>query len=221
MLDKDKTGIIAEFKRKSPSKGIINENADLLKVTSAYKQMGASGISVLTDESFFGGSLKDLALAVSSDLPVLRKDFIVDSYQLVEAKAYGASVILLIAACLTTEKVKELAIFAKDLGLEVLLEIHNEAELDHICEAVDLVGVNNRDLKTFKVDINISLDLIKKIPVSKIAITESGISGVDKILILKKAGYTGFLIGENFMKHADPAIAFADFVQELKANYES
>ncbi|HEV7620473.1 MAG TPA: indole-3-glycerol phosphate synthase TrpC [Flavisolibacter sp.] len=220
LLDESKTGIIAEFKRKSPSKGIINDKASVEDVTGAYARLGASGISVLTDETFFGGSINDLVRAGSNQLPLLRKDFMVDEYQIIESKAYGASVILLIAACLSKEKVRELAKLAKGIGLEVLLEIHNEEELDHICNEVDFVGVNNRDLKTFKVDINISLDLIDKIPTSKISITESGISDIEKILTLKKAGFKGFLIGENFMKHADPAIAFAAFVQQLKANYE-
>ncbi len=150
------------------------------------------------------------------NIPILRKDFIIDEYQLVEAKAIGASVILLIAACLSVERVQELALFAKRLGLEVLLEIHNEAELQHICNEVDIVGVNNRDLKTFTVDVNRSIELSDKIPQEKIKISESGISDVATIARLKQHGFTGFLIGETFMKNADPTIAFADFIHELR-----
>ena len=217
LLDNTKTGIIAEFKRKSPSKGIINSTATVEEVTTAYAKYGASGISVLTDEEFFGGSLADLLAATINEVPLLRKDFMIDEYQLMEAKAYGAEVILLIAACLTPSSVKQMAATAKSIGLEVLLEIHNEEELGHICDEVDLVGVNNRNLKTFEVSIDISLDLINKIPKNKPAIAESGISNVDTIVTLRKAGFSGFLIGENFMKQPNPSIAFADFVNQLKA----
>ena len=217
LLDPAKTGIIAEFKRKSPSKGIINDRVTVEEVTRAYAQHGASGISVLTDHEFFGGSLDDLLAATINEVPLLRKDFMIDEYQLVEAKAYGAEVILLIAACLTPAEVKTMAGVAKGLGLEVLLEIHNEEELGHICDAVDLVGVNNRNLKTFTVSIDTSLALINKIPKEKPAVAESGISDVDTIVTLRQAGFTGFLIGENFMKQASPSIAFADFVNQLKA----
>ncbi|HEX2629706.1 MAG TPA: indole-3-glycerol phosphate synthase TrpC, partial [Chitinophagaceae bacterium] len=164
LTDPAKTGIIAEFKRRSPSKGMINENADAGDVTAAYAAHGASGLSVLTDEKFFGGSTADLIKAIEHGIPVLRKDFIVDEYQIVEARSIGASVILLIAACLSPEEVKYFAGFAKELGMEVLLEIHDETELDHICDEVHMVGVNNRSLKTFNVDIQTSLRLIKHIP---------------------------------------------------------
>ena len=217
LLDAEKTGIIAEFKRKSPSKGIINGTATVEEVTSAYAKYGASGISVLTDQDFFGGSLDDLLAATINEVPLLRKDFMIDEYQLIEAKAFGAEVILLIAACLTPYEVKTMAATAKNLGLEVLLEIHNDEELEHICDAVDLVGVNNRNLKTFEVSIKTSLDLINKIPKDKPAVAESGISDVDTIVTLRDAGFKGFLIGENFMKQANPSIAFADFVNQLKA----
>ncbi len=140
----------------------------------------------------------------------------IDEYQLVEAKAHGASVILLIAACLSPERVKELAVTAKDLGLEVLLEIHNEDELGHICDEVDLVGVNNRNLKDFVVNVEASAQLIKAIPTNKVAVAESGINNTDTIVFLRKAGFKGFLIGEHFMKQPHPTIAFADFVTELK-----
>jgi indole-3-glycerol phosphate synthase len=134
-----------------------------------------------------------------------------------EARGIGADVILLIAANLSQQQVKELAAEAKELGLEVLLEIHNEEELNHICHDVDFVGVNNRNLKTFEVDINTSLRLVQQIPADKPAIAESGISNVDTIVTLKNAGFKGFLIGENFMKQASPSVAFADFVKQLRA----
>ena len=215
LLDENRTGIIAEYKRKSPSKGIINNQSTVGEVTTAYARFGASGISVLTDEEFFGGNLNDLLYATINEVPLLRKDFMIDEYQIVEAKAYGAEVILLIASCLSKQEVKQLAATAKNLGLEVLLEIHNEEELEHICDEVDLVGVNNRNLKTFEVSIESSLQLINKIPTSKPAIAESGISNVETILTLRQAGFKGFLIGENFMKEANPARAFEDFSKQL------
>ncbi len=217
LSDPAKTGIIAEFKRRSPSKGVINNVASVEDVTAAYTRNAASGISVLTDEKFFGGTNTNLISARKNQIPILRKEFIIDEYQIVEAKSIGADVILLIAACLSPLEVKQLASKAKQLGLEVLLEIHNEAELGHICDEVDLVGVNNRNLKTFEVDIQTSLKLINRIPKEKIAISESGISDVETILTLKSAGFKGFLIGENFMKQPDPTIAFAEFTNQLKA----
>lgn len=220
LLDPGRTGIIAEFKRKSPSKGWINKDAQVKQITASYAKY-ASGISVLTDHEFFGGGLDDLRSARVNKVPLLRKDFIIDEYQLFEAKAHGADVILLIAACLLPKAVKNLAKKAGQLGMETLLEIHNKAELEHLCDEVDLVGVNNRNLKTFTVDVNTSRDLIKNIPTGKPAISESGISDVQTIVSLKQAGFKGFLIGENFMKHADPAIAFADFVKQLKATSPS
>lgn len=213
------TGIIAEFKRKSPSKGIINDQVNILDVINAYDSQGASGISVLTDKKFFGGNLKDIYDNKNTlHTPVLRKDFMIDEYQFYEAKAIGADVILLIAACLTVKQVKQFATLAKQLGLEVLLEIHSHEELEHICDKIDFVGVNNRNLKTFEVDIQTSLRLAGEIPGAFIKISESGISDVDTVVTLKHAGYKGFLMGENFMKHSRPAIAFAGFVQQLKKN---
>ena len=214
--EEGKTGIIAEFKRQSPSKGIINAIAGVEEVTKAYEQFGASGISVLTDQTFFGGSLTDLSIAVARTIPVLRKEFIVDEFQLIEAKAYGASVILLIAACLTAEKTKQLAIIAKSLGLEVLLELHDATELGHICEEVDLVGINNRSLKSFEVNIEHSLQLKNQLPKDKLSIAESGIYDVETFKLLKKEGFDGFLMGEYFMKQADPAAAFEAFTQLIK-----
>ncbi|WP_018612134.1 indole-3-glycerol phosphate synthase TrpC [Segetibacter koreensis] len=218
LLTEGATGIIAEFKRKSPSKGVINGEVQIGPVVEAYDAHGASGISILTDENYFGGSNDDIVYARDIvSVPILRKDFIIDEYQIVEAKAIGASVILLIAACLTPKRVQELALFAKRLSLEVLLEIHNEGELKHICNEVDIVGVNNRDLKTFTVDVSRSIELSERIPADKIKISESGISDVDTIVRLRQFGFSGFLIGESFMKHTDPSIAFADFVNALKA----
>jgi indole-3-glycerol phosphate synthase len=218
LLNEASTGIIAEFKRRSPSKGAINEAVQIGPVVEAYDIHGASGISILTDENYFGGNNEDIIYARNIvRVPILRKDFIIDEYQLLEAKAIGASVVLLIAACLSPKRVRELALFAKRLSLEVLLEIHNEEELQHISNEVDIVGVNNRDLKTFTVDINRSLELSEQIPEEKIRISESGISNVNSIITLKQAGFKGFLIGENFMRQPDPSIAFADFVNQLKA----
>ena len=216
LLDESKSGIITEFKRKSPSKGIINGEADVVDVTTAYTKNGASCLSVLTDEHFFGGSTEDLIKARVNEIPILRKDFIIDEYQIVEAKSMGADVILLIAACLSIAEVKQLAAFAKNLGLSVLLELHAEEELEHICDETDIVGINNRNLKTFEVDIDRSLKMAKKIPGNKIKIAESGIGSVSTINLFKENGFKGFLMGENFMKEADPGKAFAKFVRELK-----
>ncbi len=215
LLNGKGTGIIAEFKRRSPSKGMINDKADVVDVTSAYARYGASGLSVLTDGHFFGGTEADLQRARVNKLPVLRKDFIIDEYQLVESRAMGADVILLIAACLSTERVKELTSFARHLHLEVLLELHQADELGHICEGIELVGVNNRDLKTFAVDINRSIELGRKIPGDKIRIAESGIKDADSVHKLREEGFKGFLIGEQFMRTNDPGNAFKDFVHQL------
>lgn len=218
LLSNGSSGIIAEFKRKSPSKGWFKtKELEVEPVVVGYNK-AAAGISVLTDDEFFGGDLDDLIQTkVVTDIPVLRKDFIIDKWQIAEAKAFGADVILLIAACLTKDEVKDFAAYAKSIGLESILEIHNEEELGHICAEVDMVGVNNRNLKTFEVDINTSLQLINKIPAGKPAIAESGISTVETIVTLRNAGFRGFLIGENFMKATDPTIAFADFINQLNA----
>lgn len=219
LLDPTKTGIIGEFKRRSPSKGIINDKVDVVEVTKGYAENGASCLSVLTDEKFFGGSDQDLLSARVNRIPILRKDFIIDEYQVIEAKSIGADVILLIAACLSPAEVKRLAATAKGIGLEVLLELHAEEELEHICDHTNIIGINNRNLKTFDVDIERSLRMAEQIPLSKLKIAESGISTVEDIFLFKRHGFHGFLIGENFMKAPDPAIAFADFVDRLrKAN---
>jgi indole-3-glycerol phosphate synthase len=216
LADPGKTGIIAEFKRRSPSKGVINDRSAVEEVTRGYTAAGASCLSVLTDGPSFGGSTEDLMAARVNAVPILRKDFIVDEYQILEARAMGADVILLIAACLTREEVCRLAKFARGLGLEVLLEIHGEDELGHICGATPVVGVNNRDLKTFTVDIERSIRLIGRIPKDKILVAESGIDKVETIWRMQDSGFHGFLIGERFMKEQNPAIAFASFVEKLK-----
>lgn len=217
LTEENASGIIAEFKRRSPSKGDINAQASVYKITRGYEEAGASGSSVLTDVDYFGGSLKDLFEAKSfCPLPILRKDFMVDRYQLFEAKAYGADVILLIAAALSKQKVKELAAEAKDLELEILFEIHTEEELDKLCPEIDMVGVNNRNLKDFTVDIQRSIDLVDKIPNQFVKVSESGISSVDTVKALRDVGYKGFLMGENFMKEKDPAQAAANFISELR-----
>lgn len=215
LKDDSKSGIIAEFKRASPSKGSINTQARVEDVAQAYATYGASGISVLTDERFFNGSLSDLQLATKNAVPVLRKDFMIDDYQIIEAKAYGASVILLIAACLSTVEVKSLACTAKNLGLEVLLELHDETELNHICDGVDIIGINNRNLKTFTVDLEQSVRLAERIGNGFLKIAESGINNPEDVFYLKQHGFDGFLIGESFMKEPDPGAAFRNFVMAL------
>ncbi len=218
LLDPERTGIIAEFKKKSPSKGIINANALPEVVTKQYEEAGASAVSVLTDIDFFGGSDEDLARARKAiNIPILRKDFIVDEYQIVEAKAMGANVILLIAACLPTEQVKQFSEFTHSLGMEVLLEVHNEEELfANLYPSIDVVGVNNRNLKDFSVSIETSIRLAELIPAHYLKISESGISDVASITKLRDQGFNGFLIGENFMRTADPGEAMKKFVKEIK-----
>lgn len=218
LLKKESTGIIAEFKRKSPSKGWFkDENYSAPSVIIEYKIFGAAGVSVLSDTDFFGGDLPDITVCRTvPDIPILQKDFIIDEIQVMEAKAYGADVILLIAAILTPERVIQLTTEAKKYGLEVLLEIHEEKELGHICDEVDMVGINNRNLKTFQVDIGHSIRLSKQLPADKIKIAESGIDDVEMIRILKEEGFNGFLVGEKFMKADHPGRAFDEFVQQLK-----
>ena len=213
LLDSTSTGIIAEFKRRSPSKGIINNTATPLEVAVGYENAGAAGISILTDEQFFGGADTDLIKVRSTiNIPILRKEFIIDDYQLYEAKSIGADVILLIAACLTPEEVISLSSTAQSLGLEVLLELHDEDELEHICDTVDMVGINNRSLKTFDVDIERSLKMAQQIPAGKLKIAESGIDDPTLIKLFRSNGYSGFLIGENFMKSSDPILAIQQFI---------
>lgn len=216
LKDPSRSNIITEFKRQSPSKGVINGDADVVSVTKGYTQNGSACLSVLTDTDFFGGKNEDLVAARVNEIPLLRKDFIVDAYQILEAKAIGADVILLIAACLTPDQVIVLTDYAHGLGLEVLLELYSEEELGHIYEKVDLVGINNRNLKTFEVDIQNSIRLLGLLPKDKPAIAESGISRPETVKELMDAGFEGFLMGEHFMKTNDPAKAFADYYQALK-----
>ncbi|QRR02850.1 indole-3-glycerol phosphate synthase TrpC [Dyadobacter sandarakinus] len=210
--------IISEFKRKSPSKGIINDQVTPAQVTRDYVAAGAVALSVLTDTDFFGGSFADFGSAreANTGTPMLRKDFMVDEYQLYEAKSIGADVILLIAACLSPAEVKSLSRKAHELGLEVLLEVHNAEELSEcLTDEVDIVGVNNRNLKTFVTSIETSVALSEQIPASFVKISESGLQGADEIVHLYKHGYKGFLIGETFMKTADPGAALANLQLEL------
>lgn len=214
----ERTGIIAEYKRASPSKGLINGTSSVEEVVLGYQQAGASAISVLTDKDYFQGSLEDLTKAREVlHIPLLRKDFIVDKYQIAEAKAYGADIILLIAACLSTQEVADFSSYAKSLGLNVLLEVHNEEELIHnIFPTIDAIGVNNRNLKDFSVSLEHSYDLVDKIPNTYIKVSESGISDPNTIIDLRNKGFQGFLIGENFMKTSNPSEAIEDFVKQLK-----
>ncbi|PTT02383.1 indole-3-glycerol phosphate synthase TrpC [Pedobacter sp. HMWF019] len=217
LTNDQRTGIIAEFKRRSPSKGIINDRVTVEEVTTAYAAAGASAISVLTDIDFFGGDPSDLLKARAvNQVPLLRKDFMIDEYQVLEAKAWGADVILLIAAILTPKEIVALAATAKGLGLNVLLEVHNQEELERsICADLDAIGVNNRNLADFSVNIQTSFDLVHQIPDDFMKISESAISHTDTIKRLKVAGFNGFLIGENFMKTEDPGAAMRQFARDL------
>jgi len=217
LLDPLKTGIIAEFKRQSPSKGIINDTALVPDVTKGYEMAGASGISILTDTDFFGGNQIDLVRGHEAvSIPILRKDFMIDIYQVFEAKSWGASAILLIAAVLTKEKARELGSMAKALGMDVLMEVHNREELDVVNEYVDIVGVNNRDLKTFNVSLDRSVELASYMPKETVKISESGIYSVDDIKFLRSHGFQGFLIGENFMRTENPGQACIEFSNKLR-----
>ncbi|KPL16060.1 MAG: indole-3-glycerol phosphate synthase [Bacteroides sp. SM23_62] len=217
LADSSATGIIAEFKRKSPSRGLINEKADPVKISKGYVQAGAIGLSVLTDTRYFAGNREDLVrVRETNQCPILRKDFMIDEYQVLEARAWGADVILLIAAVLEKDKVRDLSAMAHSLGLEVLLEIHQESELDFLDENIDLVGVNNRDLKRMVADVNTSIALSEKIPADFLKISESGISDPGTILKLKEYEYRGFLIGEYFMQHDDPVKACRELIEGLQ-----
>lgn len=208
------TKIIAEFKRQSPSKGSINSHSSVIDVTSGYQNNGAVAISILTDEQYFGGTNKDiLTVRDSITIPILRKDFIINEIQLLEAKAIGADIVLLIASCLSPKGVKDLSSFAKSLHLEVLLELHSEKELDHICDTVDFIGVNNRNLNTFEVDLQQSIDMCSKIPDEFIKIAESGLHTVENIDYLSSFGFDAFLIGELFMKNEKPDFVFEKFIK--------
>lgn len=213
----EKPGIIAEFKRKSPSRGVIHPDADPVAVAGGYAAAGAAAISILTDRDFFGGSFRDL-LEVRNALPgavLLRKDFIIDPYQLHEAKAYGADMVLLIAAILEHGEVESLALGARSLGMDVLFEVHGAKELEKYHPSIGFVGVNNRDLKTFRVDTSTSLELAGKIPEGVVAVSESGISDPGEVRRLHRAGFGLFLVGESFMSHPDPGRACGKFIEAL------
>ena len=218
LLREDKSGIIAEIKRKSPSKGVINPHVSVERTSIGYMQAGASALSILTDKQFFGGSNDDLTTARKFNFcPILRKDFIIDEYQIIEAKSIGADAILLIAAALEPKKLKELCAFAHSLGLEVLMEVHDDMELTNNLEAgADLIGVNNRNLKTFELSVETSKRLSKLIPDSVVKVSESGIESPEEILNLKDYGFRGFLIGQTFMQNSRPERAAMDFIKELR-----
>ena len=219
LLEVGSTGIIAEFKRQSPSKGIINDTATIAEVTNGYLDANVAAQSILTDTSFFGGSMADLmeARVINQQKPILRKDFIVDGFQIVEAKAIGADVILLIAACLTSEELKNYGNLATDLGLEVLYEVHTQEDLDKINDLDNkIIGINNRNLNTFEVDLENSIKLSNQIPDSSLKISESGISDPKIIMGLKEYGFQGFLIGETFMKQENPGEACLEFISQIR-----
>jgi indole-3-glycerol phosphate synthase len=216
LLDPERTGIIAEFKRKSPSRGVLNQQATLEEVTTGYFRAGASALSILTDSEFFGGAMEDLVRAREiNPVPILRKDFILHEYQVIESKALGADVILLIAAVLDKDKIRQLAALARSIQLEVILEVHDASELKMLNEYVTIVGVNNRDLRDFSVDTARSVKLAPDIPDEFLSISESGIHSPQVIRQLRACGYHGFLIGERFMQQSDPATAFSEFVKQL------
>jgi len=220
LLNPASSGIISEFKKKSPSKGIINGNVTVEEVTAGYVKAGAACLSVLTDFEFFGGSSEDFLKArrTNPTIPMIRKDFMIDEYQIIEAKSLGADVILLIAANLTPQRIKDLGKLTKELGMETLLEIHDEEELNRsLNQYIDVVGVNNRNLKNFaEQNVNASLELAEKIPAEYIKISESCISEAATIKLLKSVGYKGFLIGETFMKTENPAEALKNFIDEVR-----
>lgn len=217
LVSKNSSGIIAEFKRKSPSKGWIHREANVAKIVKSYQDAGVAGISCLTDHHFFGGSKDDFEtsrLAFSG--PILRKDFIIDSYQIHESKSMGADVILLIASILTKEEITEFTTLAHDLGLEVLLELHERKELMKIDLNVDMIGVNNRDLKTFHVSIQHSIDMKKDLPNEHVLISESGLDNVETVFKLYQEGFQGFLMGEYFMKTEDPGKTASSFINDFQ-----
>lgn len=215
LLDK-KPSIIAEFKRRSPSKGQFKKDINALEITRGYELAGAAAVSVLTDLHFDGKKEDIMEIAGNISIPVLRKDFIIDAFQILEAKAIGASAILLIAAVLKKEEIIELNNFARKLGLDVLLELHDIAEIDKIPENLDIVGINNRNLRNFEVDLENSIRLAEKLPAGMIKVSESGIDSVETLLSLYESGFDAFLIGENFMKSDDPVASAKTFISNLE-----
>jgi len=216
LLRKDKSGIITEIKKQSPALGAINPGVNVEKLAIGYEQAGASALSVLTDEKFFGGSNADLVLArENTSCPILRKEFVIDSFQVIEAKSIGADAILLIASILTKDEIVQFTDLAHRLGMEVLLELHAEKELEKVYENVDILGVNNRNLENMQIDLATSRSLVKLIPDRFIKISESGIEDPETVIELKRLGFHGFLIGSNFMKHPEPQKACAEFIQQV------
>lgn len=216
-LAESPTGIIAEFKRRSPSRREIHPYASPAVIIPEYEKGGASACSVLTDTVYFGGSLSDLAVARhSASLPLLRKDFILDPRQLYEARLYGADAVLLIASCLGKSDICSLTAVAHELGLEVLLELHGENEIDKICEGVDMIGVNNRNLANFKTDIEQSAKMAQLLPDDVVKVTESGIKTMNEVRALREAGFRGFLIGTTFMERANPGVTLRHFINDIE-----
>jgi indole-3-glycerol phosphate synthase len=215
----DKSGIIAEIKRASPSKGVINKYVDIERTSIGYMQAGASALSILTDEKFFHGKNDDLKAARKFNYcPILRKDFTIDEYQIVEAKSIGADAILLIAAVLSPEEIKQFSELAQSLGLEVLLEVHNKEELERsLCNSLNVIGVNNRNLHDFSLSLETSLELAHEIPNQFVKISESGIKSAKAVHHLRSVGFQGFLVGEQFMQHSRPEEACAHFIREIRA----
>ena len=216
-LLRNEPAIIGEFKRKSPSKGIINNTSDVRDVAAGYQKAGVASMSILTDKEFFGGDNRDLSvIATFSPLPLLRKDFIVDEYQVIEAKSIGASAILLIGSILTVKKSYELTRLASELGMDVLFEIHDLTDLEKMNENIRITGVNNRNLRTFEIDMGNSIDLLPKLPQQCLKVAESGFNSIKDVLEMFKGGYNAFLIGERFMKTNDPGITAYEFINGLK-----
>ena len=218
LLNRGSSGVIAEFKRRSPSKGVINDQVKPEIVTRGYADAGVSGLSVLTDSYYFGGSTEDFIAARNANpfIPLLRKDFIVDEYQLYESRLLNADVILLIAAVLGKSEISRFTSIAHELGMEVLLELHDESEIEKIDKQVDMIGINNRNLKDFQVDMDRSLRLFDKLPPEAVKISESGLSDPETVDFLRSRGFHGFLMGENFMKTVDPPLTCANFISRLK-----
>lgn len=210
-------GVIAEFKRRSPSKGDISPMADAVTTVTAYQDCGAAASSVLTDTRYFGGSIDDLmCVALATTLPLLRKDFIIDTYQIDEARVAGASAILLIAAALTAGEISLMTDYAHRAGLEVLLELHGDDEISKLYPEADMIGINNRNLGTFHTDTAHSLRLIDRLPHMSVKIAESGIATPDDLCRLRAAGFDGFLIGEAFMKTPDPGTTLKHFIDAIR-----
>lgn len=209
-------GIIAEFKRRSPSKLWINREADASAIPLQYEQNGAAALSILTDEVYFGGTIADLQQTISlTNIPVLRKEFIVDEYQIYESKMLGAHAILLIASALTPQQCNDFTKTATNFGLDVLLELHDVSEIDHISPLNNMIGVNNRNLGSFVTDVEKSYQMIEHLPTETVLISESGISDAKTVHQLRQAGYRGFLIGENFMKAEDPGDSLKQFINNI------